>query len=308
MKSRNAILHSPLRDSAPGIYSFTIMADIPSIGTAESHRLCQSLLSQLEVFHQAVIEGTRPDAGLKIPLTGARVGQVLDDLDIVLSQHLNHGSLINRDKKIPIELSEAGEVVHDFAKEILDRMHDMVGQLHRSQHETELKVATINIVLLKYGDELRARFKQALPESVLTIRTFGQDGYPEKILAEVREGRADIGITSYPPDVPAPFTVQPLRDTEVGLVFNANHPRVAAFGHGPLRLTEVSQMDQNFQMALHRSTIEGPFAMRVRDYLRKFPDLRLRRVEGETIADLIALVKKFPNTGAFFRLTPSMMR
>lgn len=272
------------------------MADNPSIGAAESHRLCQSLLSQLEVFRQAVTQKNRPSAGLNVELSGTRVGQVLDELDTALSRHLNDGSLINREKKIDIELTEAGEVVYDFTQEVLQSLHDMIGKLHRLQYENELKVATINIVLLKYGDEFKARFRNVIPEATVTFSTFGQDRYPEKILAEVREGRADIGITSYPPDVQPPFIMRPLRDTEVGLVLNANHPRLAALGNGPLRLTEVSQMDPNFQMALHRSTIEGPFAMRVRDYLRKSPDLRLRRVEGETIADLIALVKKFPNT------------
>jgi DNA-binding transcriptional LysR family regulator len=62
-----------------------------------------------------------------------------------------------------------------------------------------------------------------------------------------------------------------------------------------LRLSDIGHFDTNLQVALHRLNIEGPFAMRVRDYLRKFPDLRYRRLEGETIADLIALVKKFPN-------------
>ena len=272
------------------------MADAPSITAAESHRLCQSLLSQLELFHQAVTEGTRPDAALKIELTSTRVGQVLDELDAALSQYLNYGSLRDRGKKIDVELSEAGQIVHEFAKDTLERLHAMIGRLDRLQHETDLRVATINMVLLKYGDEFKARFKQALPESTLTISTFGKDHYPEKILAEIVEGRADIGITSYPPKVPAPYTVQPLRDTEVCLIFNAQYPRLESLGAGSLRLIDISRMNANFQMALHRSNIEGPFAMRVRDYLKKFPEMRLRRVEGETIADLIALVKKFPNT------------
>jgi len=272
------------------------MAETPSMTTAESHRLCQSLLSQLELFQQAVTQKNRHSAGINVELSGTRVGQVLDELDRSLSHYLNQGSLRNRDKKIDIELTEAGEIVHEFTKDVLERLHSMVGQLHRLQHETELKVATINTVLLKYGDELKARFKQALPESTLTIHTFGKDHYPEKILAEIVEGRADIGITSYPPKIAPPLALTRMPEHPMVLIFPTKYRHLPK--ENEVNLLNVVRHDPKLKIVIFQRSFDVPVTNRVLAYVRVCQsDLGpSQRIEVDNLSQAKDLLLNLPGT------------
>jgi DNA-binding transcriptional LysR family regulator len=301
MKSRNAILHSSLRTTAPGIYSFPIMRDFRSLTPMEFHKICHSLLNELEVLHQAVLCGDRYEASLKFDIGSTRVGQILAEIEEGLGEYLNGGTLINWEKK-HIEVTEAGQLVYEFAGDILVRTQTMLENLHRLQHRTELTIATINAVWLAYGNDLEKAFAEAIPGGRINHHIFGKERYPEKVVADVTEGRADIGITSYPPKVQLPFVLQYLRDTEVCLVFNINNPNRPKWPpqRGPARLDDATRDQPDFRIALHRQNSGSPFAERVSAYIRPlrstFACGHMEIREGENIAELVKIVKEFPGT------------
>ena len=155
----------------------------------------------------------------------------------------------------PLGLTAAGKQFLDGSQDLLeryDRLQRNVSQLRRLDGQVRVDaIYSAGIDLLKH---LRERFVAAHGDVSVTINY----KRPDAVYDEVRQGRCDIGILSYPQrwrDV----SVIPLRDERMAIVCPPDHPLAQ---HSQVHVARLSDL---LMVAFEP---EMPVGRRIRKYLR----------------------------------------
>jgi DNA-binding transcriptional LysR family regulator len=267
------------------------------LSPADLDKFCRDALSELAVYFYAAESGTREGAHEKLHKSAAAVGQNLASLEEALKPWLNEGFLIAPRRKT-IEQTEAGALTHEFAAKILSDIRAFVDRLYDLQHDTRVRVVSIHSAWMAHGAELEARFAREIPGGTVSVRHTGCDGsYPTLIMSEVRDGKADIGITSFPCRPSPGLILQRLTDRELVLVFSAKYSQLPK-PEAAVHLADVIRRNDKLKVAVHQRSLDNPLHNRVINYLTRldadYGPSQLR--EGYNIAEIKENIQRFPNT------------
>jgi DNA-binding transcriptional LysR family regulator len=121
----------------------------------------------------------------------------------------------------PLQVTAAGQLVHDFALDVLDRERRLLAELDdlRDEPDGVVRVASIYSVGLSEMSRLESDFKLRLPQGRLEVDYLR----PEMVYGAVLDGRADLGLVSYPEPVRG-LTVIAWRQEPLVLAAAPSHP------------------------------------------------------------------------------------
>ncbi|MEL6385560.1 MAG: LysR family transcriptional regulator [Cyanobacteria bacterium J06626_18] len=125
--------------------------------------------------------------GLTQPTVSYAIATLEEDLGVVLLLRGRHGA----------QLTPAGEAITQHARDILQLL-DTVQQtanLHRGLQGGQVRIATFRSAAANLLPKIVARFQADYPAIAVTITEFYDYTYAEQ---QIRDGKADIGITFLP--------------------------------------------------------------------------------------------------------------
>jgi hypothetical protein len=247
---------------------------------------CRHVLNKLATFYVATSDGSRQTAGEHLLKRREAVGKSIRSIEQALKEWYPDILLLDRTYRKTIIPKEAGRAMVRFAGDIRKRSEQFLDELNRIENDGEVRVASIYSSWETYGAQLEAEFKARMPNGSVTVEFFNDTDYVEQITAAVRDGRADLGITSYPPIEKkiSPLTVLPLIAQEMMLVFPSGYKKLPS-GKEPIRLMDVLFKDKDLKFVIYTRAIDIPANRKVINYLHDCgvglkPE---RKVEGETI-------------------------
>jgi LysR family transcriptional regulator, transcriptional activator of the cysJI operon len=137
------------------------------------------------VYRRSVTRGAK-DHGV----TQSAASQVVQEFERALGVRL-----LDRSRR-PLQVTDAGRLFYEFAAEVLDRHQRFLADLQglRSEPTGVVRVASIYSVGLAEMSRLEEAFKARLPRGRLEVDFLR----PEMVHASVVDGKADIGLMSYP--------------------------------------------------------------------------------------------------------------
>jgi DNA-binding transcriptional LysR family regulator len=164
-------------------------------------RWCRDVGPVLADFRAACIHRNRRKAGKELGKEGCNVGKAVTKLEELLKEDLGGGSLIDRGEPRKVYPTEAGEAVLQYCEELYALRSRLLDRLKYLQHGSEIRVATTNYAWIAYGNALEAAYRKRRPDGVVNFgdQFYSQDRVWEEIERDVLEGRADIGVYSFPP-------------------------------------------------------------------------------------------------------------
>lgn len=178
------------------------------------------------MFFHAASTGNLQSASEKLGKTRQGIGKSCKRVERALGEWFDEVPLRDRTHPKTFRPSEAGEALVRFAQDVLNRAEQFMDEMYHVQSGGEVRVATIYAPWLTYGAQIEAAFKKRVANASVNLRLTTGRSYMQRIAADVREGRADIGITSYPPKVAPPLTLARMPDYPMVLVFPSNYPNL----------------------------------------------------------------------------------
>jgi DNA-binding transcriptional LysR family regulator len=162
---------------------------------------CREVTPELATFYAACKYKTRAMAGKKLGKDGQNVGRSITRLDGLLNDLLSGASLVSSEEPRKVIPTDAGKALLRYCEESSAAHLRLVDNLTQLQRSSEIRAATTHYAWLAYGDGLVRAYKQRRPDGVVNFggKFYGQDRVWDEIEREVLEGRADIGVYSFPP-------------------------------------------------------------------------------------------------------------
>jgi LysR family transcriptional regulator, transcriptional activator of the cysJI operon len=184
-----------------------------------------SLFSAI-VSRRSVSRGAR-DHGV----TQSAASQVVQEFERAL-----HVQLLDRSRR-PLQITRAGRLFHDFASEVLERRQRLLAALDDLREDTSgvVRVASIYSIGLSEMSRLEKAFLDRLPEGRLQVDYLR----PDKVYEVVADGRADLGLVSYP-ETGRGLVVRKWRQELLVLAAAPTHP-LARFSR--IRLSALDQAE-----------------------------------------------------------------
>ena len=147
-------------------------------------------LSQLRLFCQIAQTRSLTRAAALLGVTQSAASQSVRELEARLGVQL-----LDRSSR-PVALTPAGRLFYEFCRDVLRRKDEFDAALGRLKGELTgvVRVAAIYSVGLSEMTELRQNFGRRHPEARLEVEYLR----PEKVYEAVQQGRADLGLVSYP--------------------------------------------------------------------------------------------------------------
>ncbi|MBY0375064.1 MAG: LysR family transcriptional regulator, partial [Bryobacteraceae bacterium] len=172
-------------------------------------------LSHLELFQELAQTRSFSKAAQARGLSQSAASQHVQDLESLL------GVLVIDRSRRPFELTPAGELYLAFCRDVVLRRGEFEVALGELKEKTEgtVRVAAIYSVGLTEMARLEAEFAQLYPGVRLEVSYL----HPARIYEALAEGRADLGIVSYPEST-AEVTAEPWREEEMVVAMNPRHP------------------------------------------------------------------------------------
>jgi len=259
----------------------------------EFHDFCKTVLRDIAVFHYAVRTKKRADTAERLDVSPQWVGQVIRELEESMRDPLNGGALIDHSIK-RIEVSDAGKLVYDFTAKLFDLSSKLVDDLHRVQHGGELRLSIVQSAWVLYGPNFKSEFNRLLPSASIREDIIGGVDYPQRIVEAVSDGKSDIGITSFLPDLDDRLVFQPFEDREFVAVFSPKYQHLPK--RSPIKLDRIVSADPALKVAIHHRSVDSPLTNLVISYLRRneADPGKNRFAEHATIEDIKSVVKSFP--------------
>jgi DNA-binding transcriptional LysR family regulator len=120
----------------------------------------------------------------------------------------------------PLGLTEAGKLYAEFCREVLNRQKQFELSLEalKSEVESTVRVASIYSMGLSEMGRLQEEFAARYPDANLQVEYMR----PDRIYDAVREGKADLGLVSYP-ESSREITAIPWRVEEMQLAAAPSH-------------------------------------------------------------------------------------
>ena len=236
---------------------------------------CRRVLIELAEFESILEEGDRKIVAKAVGKTTAGTGRSILRAERYLADWIYRG----KDRPLKLDLvvhkrrgkvipTAAGRATLAFAQETHALAEKFLSKLYGLQNGGHIQVASINSAWKAYGRKLKTAFRNKVPDGQIALSFFSGDRYHERILAEVADGRVDVGITSYPPRAPdRSICVQPLADQEMVLVVPSActiRPR-----SNPVRLSDVVRSDYDgINIVLYRKSLDAPGVAEIWRYLK----------------------------------------
>jgi len=179
----------------------------------EFERWCREVMPELATFLAACNHKTRARAGKKLGKEGQNVGRSISKLEALLKDALNGGPLISPHEPRQVIPTDAGMELLRYCEEAAASRARLLETLKRLQHSSEVRAATTHYAWLAYGDSLVNAYKKRRPDGTVNFggKFYSQDRVWDEIEHEVLEGRADIGVYSFPPSrkkqIPAELSI-----------------------------------------------------------------------------------------------------
>lgn len=174
-------------------------------------------ISQLQALRQVARSGSIRSAAKALGLSQPGVSRALRELEHTLgTQLLLRG-------KDGITLTQAGIAFNLRAEWMLEEMRRAANEVDEINFQGlgRLTVGFSSLIALTVFPEVMTAFKQALPQSLLTIR----EAQLFSLLPGVRSGEIDLAIgTVDPMDVPEDVVIEPLFTAPFCIVARQGHP------------------------------------------------------------------------------------
>lgn len=147
-------------------------------------------------------------------LTQSAASQAVQELERRLGVQL-----LDRSRR-PLNVLPAGQLLFDFAREVLRRRQDLLAQLEELKHERHglVRVAAIYSVGLSEMARLEEEFRKRMPGVRIEVSYLR----PEKVYQAVAEDRVDLGLVSYPASTREVAAV-PWREEPMVVACNPQH-------------------------------------------------------------------------------------
>jgi DNA-binding transcriptional LysR family regulator len=188
----------------------------------------------------------------------------------------------------PFRLTEAGEAYLRFCLAVLDQERDLAAAIMGIQQRIEgvVRVACIYSIGLSEMTRLKQEFEARSPGVELEVEYLR----PEGVYAAVEEGRADLGIVSYPRSTPE-VAARPWREEEMVVAVSPRHPLARRREVVPFELNGVSFVAFDEELPIRRA---------IDAYLEQ----QLVRVEIALHFDNIAQIKEALTLGQTVSILP----
>jgi len=164
-------------------------------------RWCREVMPELATFEAACKHETRQMAGKKIAKKGQSIGRSITRLESLLQEPLNGGFLVDPQVKRKVKPTDAGKLFLRYCERLRMIRSELLQEMATLQRGSEIRVATTQYAWSAYGRDLEREYRRIRPEGILSTggNFWEQDRVWHEIETEVLEGRADIGIYSFPP-------------------------------------------------------------------------------------------------------------
>lgn len=176
-------------------------------------------LFQLKLFKDLAATRNVSRAAQLNGISQSAASQSIKSLEKSISSKLVDNS------KRPIELTDAGRLFGDFARDVLRRREELESALGALRGRTEgvVRIASIYSVGISEMTELERQFQFRCPDARLTVEYLR----PERVYESVSADTADLGLVSYPISR-REIQVIPWREEEMVLAVSPHHSLAAA--------------------------------------------------------------------------------
>ena len=147
-------------------------------------------LDQLQLFRDIAQARSISRGAAMNGLTQSAASQAVQELERRLGVQL-----LDRSRR-PLVVLPAGQLLYDFARDVLRRRQDFLAQLEELKKEgsSVVRVAAIYSVGLSQMSRLEEAFRRRMPGVRIEVSYLR----PEKVYQAVAEDRVDLGLVSYP--------------------------------------------------------------------------------------------------------------
>ena len=147
-------------------------------------------LDQLQLFKDIAQTRSISRGAAMNGLTQSAASQAVQELERRLGVQL-----LDRSRR-PLVVLPAGQLLYDFARDVLRRRQDLLAQIEELKKEgsSVVRVAAIYSVGLSLMSRLEEAFRRRMPGVRVEVSYLR----PEKVYQAVAEDRVDLGLVSYP--------------------------------------------------------------------------------------------------------------
>lgn len=171
-------------------------------------------LDQLQLFKDIAHTRSISRGAAMNGLTQSAASQAVQEMERRLGVQL-----LDRSRR-PLNVLPAGQLLYDFARDVLRRRQDLMAQLEelKSERNQVVRVAAIYSVGLSEMSRLEEEFRRRMPGVRIEVSYLR----PEKVYEAVAEDRVDLGLVSYPAST-REVTAAPWREEPMVVACNPRH-------------------------------------------------------------------------------------
>lgn len=185
-------------------------------------------LDQLQLFRDIAQTRSISRGAALNGLTQSAASQAVQEMERRLGVQL-----LDRSRR-PLVVLPAGQLLCDFAREVLRRRQDFLAQLEELKNEPgrAVRIAAIYSVGLSQMSRLEDEFRRRMPGVRIEVSYLR----PEKVYQAVAEDRVDLGLVSYPAST-RDVAALPWKEEPMVVACNPGH-RLA--GRNRISVTELA--------------------------------------------------------------------
>ncbi|MGC8758495.1 MAG: LysR family transcriptional regulator [Bryobacteraceae bacterium] len=171
-------------------------------------------LDQLQLFRDIAQTRSISRGAAMNGLTQSAASQAVQEMERRLGVQL-----LDRSRR-PLVVLPAGQLLYDFARDVLRRRQDLLAQLEELKNEagSAVRIAAIYSVGLSQMSRLEEQFRQRMPGVRIEVSYLR----PEKVYQAVAEDRVDLGLVSYPSSTREVAAI-PWKEEPMVLACNPHH-------------------------------------------------------------------------------------
>lgn len=172
-------------------------------------------LPRLKLFREIAQTRSLTRAASALGITQSAASQAVKDLETTLGVRL-----LDRSRR-PLALTPEGRLFYDYCRDVLRRTDEFLAELGQLKQEVggTVRVAAIYSVGISEMSKLRQNFASLHPEARLEVEYLR----PEKVYEAVQQGRADLGLVSYP-ESSRSIVARPWRTERMVVAVDPRHP------------------------------------------------------------------------------------
>jgi len=171
-------------------------------------------LDQLQLFRDIAQTRSISRGAAMNRLTQSAASQAVQEMERRLGVQL-----LDRSRR-PLNVLPAGQLLYDFARDVLRRRQDLLAQLEelKTERNSVVRVAAIYSVGLSEMTRLEEEFRRRMPGVRIEVSYLR----PEKVYQAVAEDRVDLGLVSYPSST-REVSASPWREEPMVVACNPGH-------------------------------------------------------------------------------------